>query len=376
MIPLFKPKYYPESFDNVKRVMESGWTGLGPETSRFEEEVATYLGARYVVALNSGTEALRLALNVANIPKNSLVITTPNTFVSTNHVILEAGNTPIFADIDLKLGSLSVDSVYKILQIYSHYVKALMLVHYGGTPAYLDDFRSLASKYNFELIEDCAHAFGARYKDNLIGSSGNFNCFSFHTVKPLSSGEGGAFVTRDERLANEVRKLRWLGIDKSTFDRTKAGLYSWEYDCPLLGYKSHMSDIAAAIGRGQLIHVDEDNITRANLVERYRDRLGFKIPIFLLSKPYNMKSSNHLFVVRFIDEIQREKVMVALKKNDIQYGHHYKNNMLYPMYQLAFHRPLPNMELWNKTALSLPLNLHMTLEDVDFICDIVLKEVK
>jgi perosamine synthetase len=371
MIPLNKPKYHPEAFENVQRVLKSGWTGLGPETAKFEEEFAEYLGAKYVVALSSGTEALRLAVAVAEPPYNSTVITTPNTFVSTNHVLRQHGLMPYFADIDPETGSISLDSVHHILRARRQYISIVMLVHYGGMPVDIEKFRSLARYYKAIIIEDCAHACGAVYKDQLVGATGTYNCFSFQAVKNLSTGDGGAISTDDEEVYTALRKMRWLGIDKSTIDRINEDKYSWEYDCPTLGYKSHMNDITAAIARGQLLHLDEDNAYRHTLVSRYHSNLLSIPEVILLKNNMISQSSNHLFVVRFKNSVVRDHVILALKKAEINYGYHYKPNYLYKPYTYCDIESRLGMDTFYYTALTLPLHLYMTQKDVDYICEVI-----
>ncbi len=370
-ITLQRPKYHKEAYENVKRVLDSGWSGLGPEVSKFEQEFADYLGAKYVVGMSSGTEALRLAVISSHITKGSIIITTPNTFVSTGHVILQSGFIPYFVDIDLKTGSMDIDEAHRALKDKGIKVGGIMVVHYGGMPVDVDDFKDLANKYCCELFEDAAHCSGSEYKRNKVGYSSRYAMYSFHAVKNLSMGDGGAIATNDTAIYNYLKQLRWLGIDKSTFERSQDGLYSWEYDCPVLGYKSHMNSIQAAIGRGQLLHLDEDNKYRAELVDRYLTNMFFMEHIKPIGKQAGKTSSNNMFVVRFESREARERVMAALRCNGVQYGHHYKNNALYAPYKHLQHGLLENMRIWNETALTLPLHLGVTIQDVDYVCDII-----
>lgn len=371
MIPLFKPKIYEESIKNVERILRSSWIGLGPETAAFEEEFATYLKAKYVVALNSGTESLRLAVLSAKSLERPIAISTPNTFVSTNHVLIQNGLKIIFADIDPNTGGMDPNSVERILDTYGKYISLIMLVHYGGMPLDIDKFKELISYYNITLIEDCAHATGAVYKDRLIGAKGTYNCFSFHAVKNLSMGDGGALVTDNARVYNEIKQNRWLGIDKSTIDRISNKRYTWDYDCLTLGYKSHMNDIMAAIGRGQLLHIGEDNAYRARLVDRYCDNLFFMGGVMPLKRRTSAISSNHLFVVKFDNVRLREKVIDKFEEKDIGYGFHYKPNYLYKPYKECFVESTKGMTEFYQTALTLPLHLYLTIDDVDRICEVI-----
>ena len=377
-IQLFRPLVHQQAIENVTRVLRSSWTGLGPETELFEKEFASYIGAKYAVALNSATEALRISVIIAcmldDVKPGSFVATTPNTFVSTNHVLLQNQLQPIFVDIDLNTGSIKIQNVIEAIDKYK--CGLIMLVHYAGLPADMDKWDKLSKESGIPIINDLAHACGAKYKGLKLGSWGKYNCFSFHSVKNLSIGDGGMITTDDHKVMEIARKLRWLGIDKSTNDRSKT-LYSWEYDVDMLGYKSHMDDIMAAIGRGQLLYLDEDNNKRRELVKRYRKNL-YGLPINLLSDSCDgTESANHLFIVRLPDKEEKINMMSVLRANGINYGFHYKSNTAYRVYgQCAILNDIPNMRTWEETALSLPLHLGLSDSDIDSICDVIIKEIE
>ena len=370
MIQLFKPYICDEAKVNVLRVLDSGWIGLGPEVEAFEKEFASYIGTGYAVAFNSCTEALRVAvhhLESHNKCHNKLAISTPNTFVSTNHVLLQNGYEILFADIDPSTGNMDLDSVERLLSNY--HPNLIMAVHYGGQSLDTDRLYKMAGEEGIEVIEDCAHACGSTYKKLKVGSWSWLACFSFHAVKNLPTGDGGMLVTYDKWVVEKAKKLRWLGIDKSTTDRTKGDGYSWEYDVPELGYKSHMNDITAAIGRAQLRIVDLGNKRRQELVNLYRKGLDGCETVQPLVQSTDSQSSNHLMVVRCKN---REKVIQSLKENNIQFGCHYKPNYLYPMYQ-KFEREngCKGMEKFYREALTLPMHLFLMDKDVEQICEVI-----
>lgn len=236
---VFKPKLNEKSIQNAVEVLTSGWIGLGPKTEEFETKFAEYVGAKHCIGLNSCTSALHLALEILDLKPGDEVISTPLTFVSTNHAILYAGCRPVFADVDAKTGCLDPYDVEKRITAKT---KAIIVVHYGGCPADLDKFYEISRVYNIPLIEDCAHACGASYKGKRIGGPGLLQCFSFHAVKNLSMGDGGAITTNNTVYADKLKKLRWLGINKSTFNRTvnpddQPDRYLWAYDVDEIGYK-------------------------------------------------------------------------------------------------------------------------------------------
>jgi perosamine synthetase len=202
-IPLFRPVVSEEAIKSVVEVLRSGWLGLGPRTEAFERNFADYIGVPYCAGLNSCTAALHLGLSLLDLKPGSEVITTALTFISTNHAILYNGLKPVFADVQPETGNLDVKSVS---QMISEKTGAIMLMHYGGYPCDLDDFYDLSRKYNIPIIEDCAHACGATYKGKRIGSHGNIHAFSFHAVKNLTAGDGGALTVKSEKHYLRLKK--------------------------------------------------------------------------------------------------------------------------------------------------------------------------
>lgn len=197
MIPVYKPKLRTEEILNEMRTtLDSGWVGLGPKVGQFERGIESFLGTKHAIALNSCTSALHLA--VKTLPKTSgtKVITTPITFVSTNHAILYENLIPVFADVEPLTGNMDPNSVEDAIKEHgADSIKGILLVHLGGYPVDLDAFRALSAKYDIPLIEDCAHAFGSRYKGKKIGDSENVCCWSFQAVKNMPVGDGGAITT-------------------------------------------------------------------------------------------------------------------------------------------------------------------------------------
>jgi perosamine synthetase len=363
-ISLFRPKIYPEAIEAVSDVLRSGWLGLGPRTQAFEKAFAEYIGASYCVGLNSCTSALHLGLHLLNLPPGSEVITTPLTFVSTNHAILYEGCKPVFADIELDTGNLDVTSVAKRL---TERTGAIMLVHYGGYPCDLDKFYALARQWKIPLIEDCAHACGAIYRGKRIGSHGDFHAFSFHAVKNLSMGDGGALIVRSEDHDSRLRKLRWLGIDRSTFQRTERQAYNWEYDVTEVGFKYHMNDIQAAIGLAQLLHLNEDNARRAEIAAQYRQQLSNVAGVQLLQYKDDRTSSFHLFCI--LAE-ERDVLVEKLRAGGVDVSVHYQRNDQYPMYEEA---DLSNVERFWRSVISLPMHLGLMDDHIEYVTDIIRK---
>jgi perosamine synthetase len=365
MIPVFRPTVGDEEISAVTEVLKSGWWGLGPKTKEFEDAFAQYVGASHAVGLNSATAALHLALKVADV-EGAEVITTPMTFVSTNHAIVHNKAIPVFADIEED--TLNID-VRDIARKITRRTRAIMVVHYGGHPCDVDAIHALARERGIKVIEDAAHACGAQYCGKRIGSLSFATCFSFHAVKNLAMGEGGAIATSDEAIDRRLRKLRWLGISKDTWSRAEdVSKYSWYYNVEEFGFKCHLNDIPAAIGLVQLRKLDESNTRRRERAARYTAGLAdlewLKTPV----ERANVRSAWHNYVVKV--ERGRDDLMRYLQEKGIATGMHYIPNHLYDIYA-PFRCELPVAErVWQKMV-TLPLFPDLSFDQVDYIVDAV-----
>lgn len=362
MIQLFKPYVSEEAINSVAEVLRSGWIGLGPKTLQFEKSFAEYVGSKYAVAVNSATSALHLAVKVSGIGPEDEVLTTPLTFVSTNHVILYQQARPVFVDVDER--TLNLD-LTKAESLVSQRTKAIMVVHYGGNPVDLDQLYAFAARHKLAVIEDAAHACGATFRGRRIGSFG-LTCFSFHAVKNLPLGDGGMLTTNDEAVYQRLLRLRWLGIDRSTYNRS-VGKYQWEYDVSEVGYKYHMNDIASAIGIEHLKRLDEWNRRRQQIVATYRAELSDLEPerVRFVQPTDGAISANHLCVVRVKN---RNEAVRILGEKGISVGVHYKPNHFYAMFRDARCGTLQVAEHAYTEIMSLPLHLLLTDDDVEQVC--------
>jgi len=360
MIPVFRPSFGEEELEALREPFKTGWIGLGPKTREFEERFAEYIGTKFAVAVNSGTAALHLALKVLNI-EGMEVITTPMTFVSTNHVILYNHGTPVFADIEPD--TLNIDPA-EIRKNMTPKTKAIMVVHYGGHACDMDPVLEFAKERNIYVIEDAAHACGGAYKGQKLGSVGDLACFSFHAVKNLSTGEGGMITTDDPALHGRLMKLRWMGISRDTWSREeKDKKYSWYYNVEEVGFKYHMNDIPAAIGLVQLRKLDKMNERRKEITEKYNKGLDgldwLEIPVV---RPY-AEPSHHNYVIRVE---KRDQLNIYLQEKGISTGVHYIPNNHYDMYK-SFRGETPISDSVWKKLLTLPLFPDLKGEEVDFI---------
>jgi len=363
MIQVFAPWYDEREVNAVAEVIRSGWVGLGPKTAEFERKFAEYCQVPYCVGFNSCTAALDMAMRLIGVNHGDEVIVPTNTFVSTAHCVAYNLGTPIFADINERTLDLDIDDVARKI---GPRTKAIIAVHYGGRPVDMDHLKSVAG--DIPIIEDCAHAAGARYKGRPVGGLGVLGCFSFHAVKNLAMGEGGALTLRDEKLMQRAKRLRWLGIDRGTWDRTGMDRsYWWEYQVDEIGLKSHLNDIHAAIGLVQLAKLDESNARRREIVAMYRE--GFKdVPQIRMPPPDDEVFQSSWHFCEILAE-RRDDLSVFLKEHGINTGVHYKPIHLYRCYG---NRPvLPVAERLFPRMLTLPLYPGLTNQQVTYIIQTV-----
>ena len=367
MIPVFRPYMDDEEVEAVARVLKSGWIGLGPRTKEFEEQFTQFIGTEYAIGLNSGTAALHLAVIATGI-KSGEIITTPVTFVSTAHVILYANCTPVFADV--QEDTLNIDP-RDIERKITPKTRAIIPVHYGGHPCDMDEISELAAKHGLYVIEDAAHACGAEYKGKKAGNLGHYGCFSFHAVKNLATGDGGMITTNDKESYENLTKLRWVGINYNTFQRSTKG-YSWHYEVESLGFKDHMNDIIAAIGLVQLKKLSRTNARRREIAARYNE--AFKDVDWIetpVEKPY-VKSSFHNYVIK-VDKKYRNDLIAFLSEKEISASVHYMPLYLHPLYRkmgVTSNCPVAD-EVWQR-IITLPLYPGMTEADINSVIRTVL----
>lgn len=380
MIQVFKPFYRTnEILELVQSCCDIGWTGIGGKMLDFEEAWKEYSGAKTGHMVNSATAGLHLAIMQLKMKygwkDGDEIITTPLTFISSNHAILYNNLKPVFADID-RYGCLNYKSVESKI---TSKTRAILFVGLGGNSGKLLHFMYMDKRKdnNIKLILDAAHMSGSKWKDTnrQIGCNDkeiDVVVFSQQAVKNAPSFDSGLICWNGddaEEMDEQTRKLSWLGISKSTYDRTTSkGNYKWYYDVPYLGYKYHGNAIAGCFGLVALKYLDQDNAYRRRLCDLYTDQLKGKVEIVPTSS--DCISSRHLFQI-LVDK--RDEVMLALNQVDIFPGVHYRDNTIYPMYQYA-KGTCPRAESFSNRTITLPLHLHMTEKDVMFVCE-KLKEI-
>ncbi len=361
-IQLFVPTFrIDETLEAIRECLEKGWTGLGFKTVQFEQAWKEYTGLPYAHFLNSATSGLHLAVAQLKAKHGwadgDEVITTPLTFVSTNHAILYENLTPVFADVDQYL-CLDPQSVVDRI---TPRTRAVIFVGMGGNPGSYDAIRALCSAHGLKLILDAAHMTGTRLHGKHIGHDADAAVFSFQAVKNLPTADSGMICWPTAELDAEARRWSWMGINKDTYARTQGGgTYSWYYDVENVGYKYHGNSIMAAMGLVAIKYVDEDNAYRRQIAAWYDELLADEPRIERIPMAPDSEPSRHLYQVLLDD---RDEVVSALNRAQIYPGVHYRDNTLYSMYSVA-QGTCPRAAQASDRLLSLPIHLRLTHDDV------------
>jgi len=363
-IHLFVPTFrIEECLAQIRECLEKGWTGIGFKTVAFEEAWKEYTGLPHAHFLNSATSGLHLAIRLLKEhygwSDGDEIITSPLTFVSTNHAILYEHLKPIFADVDEYL-CVDPKSVRKRL---TDRTRAIVFVGMGGNTGRLPEIVELARECGLKLILDAAHMCGTMLEGRQVGHESDVAVFSFQAIKNWPAADYGMICFADAGLDEEVRKWTWLGINKDTYTRTESqGVYKWYYDVEHPGFKYHGNSIMAGIGLVSLKYVDQDNAYRRQIAAWYEEYLANKPGIDVVPVAPGCLSSRHLFQVMVDD---RDEVMAALNTMNVFPGVHYRDNTFYRMYRDA--EPCPNARRASNRLVSLPLHLRLSHRDVRYV---------
>lgn len=367
-VPLFRTD---EILEEMRVCFDKGWTGLGFKTTEFEEKWKEYTGLKNAHFLASNTVGLHLALNVFknrfNWNDNDEIITTPLTFVSTNHAILYENLKPVFADVDdmLCLDPKSVESRI------TPKTRAVMFVGMGGNTGQYESIVEICKRNNLKLILDAAHMSGTKLNGKHIGSEADVVVFSYQAVKNLPTSDSGMICFQDSDLDKFVRKMSWLGISKDTFQRfnKNEGSYRWRYDVEEVGFKYHGNSIQAAIGLVQLKYLDQDNEKRNQIAAIYDAALINNKKIEIVKVAKNCSSSRHLYQL-LIEK--RDEIIEHFYNNDIYPGVHYIDNTEYKMYSYA-NGSCPNAHLKSQQLITLPIHLKLEQNEIQKVIDVLLQ---
>lgn len=360
-LPVSKPSVGHAELAAVGEVFKSNWLGLGKWVNEFENRLKDFLGTRNVIAVNTGTTALHLALDAIGVTIGDEVIVPSLTFVASAQAIAMCGATPVFCDVCADTLNCDVNDIKRKI---TRKTKVIMPVHYGGMPCDMDRILELARNIGLRVVEDAAHAFGSVHKGEKVGSFGDLICFSFDPIKNITCGEGGAIATNDDKLAQLIYKKRILGIDKDTWSRYKHKR-DWFYTVSTLGFRYHMSNINAAIGLIQLEKFNKFDERKKRIVEIYDREFSKLKAVRILRRDY--KNTAPFNYVLLINE-RRENLMKFLKKRGIDSGIHYIPNHLQPFFKTSNISLPVTEEIW-KTILTLPLYSEMDDKDIYRVID-------
>jgi dTDP-4-amino-4,6-dideoxygalactose transaminase len=343
--------YQKEIDAAIKQVLQSGWFILGKQVKAFEEEFANYIGTKFAKGVASGTDAIMLALKALQIGAGDEVITVSQTAVATVAAIEMTGAKPVMVDIEEDFYTIAPE---KIEAAITPKTKAVAAVHLYGQVADLDAILKITQKHKLKLIEDCAQAHGAMYKNKRAGSIGDCGCFSFYPTKNLGAlGDGGMVVTNDAGLAEKIEMLRQYG-------------WKERYISEFAGINSRLDELQAAILRVKLAHLDDDNAKRNHIAQMYNQQLG-QTEIITPKKRQNCSHVYHLYVIR---AKKRDQLLEHLKQQGIAAAIHYPMPVhLQPAYNNG--QKLPITEKITKEILSLPMYPELTEEQTQKIIDAV-----
>ena len=353
MLSLFKVFMSKDVDQPLLDVLHSGYITQGKKVEEFESALQKWFDYPYILTLNSATSGLTLALRMLNLDYGDEVLCTPLTCTATNWAVLANYLSIKWVDVDPKTCNMDLDDLEKKITVDT---KAILIVHWGGSPCDLDRLNDISQRHNLPVIEDCAHSFGAEYKGKKIGTSGNYCVFSLQAIKHLTTGDGGLIFLPGKKEYDRAKLLRWYGIDRENKDRKDFRL---ENDVPQWGYKFHMNDINATIGLANLPHIQKLLEKARDNVSYYKEHLSSMPGVELLEETPSSKSVYWIFTIKvsnkttFIPFMNQSNIMVSQVHNRNDY-HSCVN---------IFKRDLPQLDSLEKHIIAIPCGWWVTKDD-------------
>jgi len=362
-IVLFYPHVSELAKKSVMETLDSRWIGQGPKVKLFEENFSKKFASNSpAIAVGSGTDALHLSYMLAGLKPGDEVIAPVFTCTATNIPFLYMGIKIKFADIDVS--TMNIDTNH-VRQLMNNKVKAIICVHYGGLPCDMNKLKSIADEWNIPIIEDAAHAVGAKYKGVDIGSISDFTMFSFQAIKHITTGDGGMLIIKDKELVDKAERIRWFGIDRKA---KQEGI--WENDILEIGYKYQMTDIAAAMGIVSLDEFDDQSKLRKILFQTYAEELADCDRLRVVGSGFTDREHAAWLFTVIVEN--RYKLQEKLRNNMIESNQvHFRNDRYSIFKEFTDGKKFPNMDKIEDDYLVLPLHTKMTVEDVKRICSVI-----
>lgn len=354
MIPYGRQSIDKDDIRAVARVLRSDWLTQGPAVKSFEQALADYCGATYAVVTSNGTTGLHLAYLAAGLKKGDEAITTPNTFVATSNMLFSVGARPVFCDI--RLDTFNIDEK-QIESLICPKTKAIVPVHFAGNSCEMETILKIARKHKLVVIEDACHAIGAKYKNKKIGSIGDMTVFSFHPVKSITTGEGGAVLTNNKKYYERLLHFRSHGISK---DKNGFNVMSG------LGHNYRMTDIQAALGESQLKKLDRFIEKRHAVVSWYENSLNGIDEILLPRELPGQYHGWHIYIIRVKNKKKKLPLYKYLLQNGVGVNFHYPAVYSHPYYRKNGYKnvQLKNMDEYHDSCVTLPCHTKLTSSDV------------
>jgi dTDP-4-amino-4,6-dideoxygalactose transaminase len=363
LLPFTRPSIDEETIAAVADVLRSGWLATGPKVAQLEAELSAYLGGRPVRSQTSATAGMEMALRACGIGQGDEVITPALSFVATANVIVRVGARPVFVDVGLDSRNIDLDQLEAAI---TPRTRAIMPVHFAGLPVDMERLYAIAGRHKLRVIEDAAHAIGSAFRGRRIGSFGDLVCFSFHPNKNMTTIEGGAISGGSAEELKSIELERWHGLTRTGVDG---------FDVVLAGGKANLSDVAAAVGLGQLRRLEAFNARRRELVGRYYDLWAQDAPVRLPERG-DSGHSWHVFTPLLpLTQMKRSRAefIESMKAHGIGVGVHYPAIHLYSAYRALGYRAgqFPNAERVGRETVTLPLFPAMQDGDVERVVQAV-----
>jgi len=366
MIPYSRQSISDEDINEVVRVLQSSHLTQGKEVELFEEAICEYIGSKFAITFNSATSALLAAYAVSDIEPDDEIITTPISFVATSNMFVALGAKPIWCDVKLD-GNIDERFIERLI---TPKTKAIVPVDFAGKPVEIKKINEIAKKHNLIVIQDSSHAFGSSIDGKKIGTFSDMTIFSFHAIKPLTTGEGGCVVTDNKEFAKRLKLFRSHGMVKKQL---------WNSDMVMLGHNFRLTEFAAALGRSQLKRLDSFLHVRDEIAHYYDERFQGNKLFSTIKLENNTTSSRHLYPIILIPALQcpKEDIFTELQERGLGVQVHYK-----PIYQNSYYiekfgetRLLVSDDFY-RSELSIPCHQEMSMDDAKFVADTFLEVIE